>query len=185
MRFTAASWLIILASGLSPWADMVEAAKPLPLSWGKPGVSLDDYVADAGQCGRAGYYLDVSHTDAAHVFQEATARLDTNESDLATPIVTPDDVYRKADIANRSQHIVDATRPEARFNEVRSVMQDAVDRCLVKLGYERFQLTASQAHHLRSLRTGSAERRAYLHSLASDAAILAAQKKDPMLNTRD
>ena len=42
-------------------------ARTEAVSWGKPGVTIEQYRQDAVECGRAGYYLDVSKTETAQV----------------------------------------------------------------------------------------------------------------------
>jgi hypothetical protein len=76
---------------------------------------------------------------------------------------------------------LNSTLMAARHNEVarerqeRRVRELAVEQCLQDRGYQKFQLTAAQGAHLETLLEGSSERRLYLHSLASDPAVLAAQ----------
>lgn len=147
------------------------AEKPV-LSWGKPGVTLEAYRTDAVACGRQGYYLDVSKTEAAKVFKDASGQLDTNEARLS---VVGNDIDRAIQIANDSGRIVERTRPAERMKQVRTLLQDTVAECLRARGYTQFQLTRDQQHYLRTLRIGSPERHAYLHGLASNPTILAAQ----------
>jgi hypothetical protein len=70
----------------------------------------------------------------------------------------------------------------AHYNEmVRRRQEEAarravVDGCLVERGYQQFQLTAEQQAHLSELEEGSGERRAYLHQLAADPAVLSPQR---------
>lgn len=148
------------------------AAKTEPVSWGKTGVSIEQYRQDAVECGRAGYYLDVSQTDAARVFKQASAQLDANENAMHSLAADPLDA---AHVAGQSQHIVDATRPEERFAEIRKLQQDAVTKCLKDRGYRAFRLTRAQQAQLRGLKLGSVERRTYLYRLAVDPQVLAGQ----------
>src|SRR4051812_13039751 len=99
---------------LSP---LLAAAKTEPLSWGKPGVSVDEYRTDAITCGRAGYYMDVSNTEAAKTFKRASGELQSNESDLSFVAMDPSPSGQAmvANIVNRSARIVEATRPDARI----------------------------------------------------------------------
>ncbi|WP_084582771.1 hypothetical protein [Sphingomonas azotifigens] len=152
-------------------AAALASERPI-LSWGKPGVTLESYRADAVACGREGYYLDVSNTEAAKVFQQASAQLENNEANLRVA----GDLDRTIQIAGDSSRIVERTRPAERMREVRTLLQDTVSNCLRARGYTQFQLTAAQQRHLRGLKQGSPERHAYLHGLASDPAVLAAQK---------
>ncbi len=146
------------------------AAQTEATSWGKPGVSIDQYRTDAITCGRTGYYADVSGTDAAKVFKDATGQLEANEADL-TNATGP----RIMDIVTRSARIVDGTRPEERMKDIDALMQAKVDDCLKVRGYVHFKLTDSQRKHLARLHLGSAERHIYLYQLATDPDVLKAQ----------
>ncbi len=161
-----AGMLLLLLPAASFAAD-----RPM-LSWGKPGVTLDAYRADAVACGREGYYLDVSNTEAAKVFKQASSQLENNEASLGMT----GDVDRAIQIANDSSRIVERTRPAQRIKEVRALLQDTVSSCLQARGYTQFQLTTAQQRHLRSLKLGSPARHAYLHGLASNPAVIEAQK---------
>lgn len=147
------------------------AEKPV-LSWGKSGVTLEAYRADAVACGRQGYYLDISNTEAAKVFKDASQQLENNEARLST---VGGDVDRAMQVANDSSRIVERTRPAERMKQVRTLLQDTVADCLKARGYTQFALTQDQQHYLRTLKLGSPERHAYLHSLASNPTVLAAQ----------
>src|SRR4051812_24713900 len=85
------------------------AATPHATSWGKSGVSMDQYRRDAGECGRAGYYLDVSKTEAAQVFKRATGQLQANETHLAAADAKPPEILN---IVTTSAHIVEDARPD-------------------------------------------------------------------------
>ena len=160
------------------------AAKTEATSWGKPGVSIDQYRTDAITCGRAGYYMDVSHTEAAHVFKDATGQLAANESGLTGAAMAAADgppqervlaAMEVADIANRSSHIVESTRPKERMKDVGALMQSRVDDCLKDRGYMRFRLTSGQRKHLERLHLGSVDRHVYLYQLATNPDVLKAQ----------
>lgn len=139
-------------------------------SWGKPGVSIEQYRRDAVECGRAGYYLDVSNTEAAGVFKRALRQLETNEADL-TLAQGPEIM----NIVTNSAHIVDGARPTERMKEVGTLMQGAIDDCLRQRGYIRFRLTDAQRKRLSRFHLGSPERHAFLYDLATDPNILTAQ----------
>lgn len=160
------------------------AAKTEATSWGKPGVTIDQYRTDAVSCGRIGYYLDVSNTEAAHVFKDATGQLEANEA--AQPSIAmmagsgPPEARRAAamelnDIVNRSAHIVETTRPAKRIKDVGTLMQGRVDDCLKGRGYVHFRLTDAQRKHLAHLHLGSVDRHLYLYQLGTDPDVLKAQ----------
>ena len=127
------------------------------ISWGKPGVSLQDYRSDAVACGRQAAALDVSRSGPAESFILAS-RLLENPPDIETA----GDAMRIA-------------APERNFAKVGDMLKLALDDCLVARGYRQFKLTGDQRARLGKLATGSRERHAYLHSLASNPDILARQ----------
>lgn len=151
-------------------AAPLSAARTEAVSWGKAGISIDQYRTDAITCGRAGYYADVSNTESAHVFKDATRQLQTNETDLANASGP-----RVLDIVARSAHIVDTTNAPERMKDVGALMQAKVDDCLKGRGYVRFRLTPVQRRQLSRLHLGSAERHIYLYRLATDPDVLSAQ----------
>ena len=150
----------------------VSAARTEPLSWGKPGVSIDQYRTDAITCGRLGYYMDASNTEAAHVFRNATGQLQANEANLAA--LPPSQLLNAVVM---SAHIVEGTRPAERIKQVGALMQSRVDDCLRNRGYVRFRLTPDQRRRLGQLHLGSSERHIYLYRLATDSQVLSAQAK--------
>ena len=133
-------------------------------SWGKAGVSLDQYRADAVMCGRRGYYLDVSKTSAAQTLVKASSQIENlmmggGSNTGLDPIVMA----------------VQGARPEQQFRAIATLQKTTVETCLSDLGYVRFRLTDAQRDQLEKLRAGTPERHAYLHSLASDPKILSTQ----------
>ena len=140
------------------------SSKSAPVtSWGKAGVSFEQYRADAVTCGKAGYYRDVSDSKAAQAFVKGSRMIDTALSTGADPGI---DVAR----------VVEGVRPELRMREVGALLMGGVEQCLVGLGYSRFRLTEEQRDEAEKLKVGTPERHAYLHRLASDADVLARQR---------
>ena len=160
------------------------AAAPAPNeSWGKAGVTFDQYRQDAVECGREGYYLDISETADAKEFVKASRQLDTLNG-MASPTtnnvnpngqVSPNSVDQAARFAATQQHIIENVRPDQRFRNLQQTLQSTTDNCLIKRGYSRFSLTDDQRRRLRKLKVGSEERHAYLFRLASDPTILTKQ----------
>jgi len=155
------------------------AARPID-TWGKAGVSFDEYRADAVTCGRFAHYADVSETDHAKAFVEATRRLQAADDHSMGPAgATPDeDLYRMAQLGARSEMIRSSIRPEKRMRELQAALVSIVERCLEQRGYSRFRLTRDQQQALRRLDKGSLDRHRFLHALASDASVLASQRLD-------
>jgi len=183
---------LAVSAALLAAAPAVGATAP-QVSWGKLGVSFDQYRADAVACGRAGYYRDVSDTDAARVFRNASHQFDTITDSGAAPVSMWETTMLDASAGashnsrveqapvlavERSQRVgqlVASTQPEKRMAEVRVFLEEAVTSCLTERGYTRFRLTKEQRAKLSHLRLGSPERHAYLFSLATNPEVLAKQ----------
>lgn len=155
-------------------ASAANAENPGMVSWGKAGVSFAQYRNDAVQCGRKGYWRDVSHTEAAQVFKSASRQLETNEGSLQSAALLGN-TEQVAGIVGNSARIVAGTRPEKRMKEVGTFLNETVANCLAARGYTRFQLTPEQQRRLDHLRRGTPPRHQYLYSLGSDPRVLAQQ----------
>ena len=156
----------------------VAAAPKLQASWGKADVSFEDYRNDAVECGRLAYYADVSDTEQAKLFVSASRRLEAaDDHGMGTPSATSEmELQRMVGLAARSEQIRAGIRPEKRIKELHVALVDVVETCLEQRGYSRFTLTEEQRNALGKLKKGSPERHHYMHSLASDADVLRAQK---------
>lgn len=148
-------------------APALAATRVPRYSWGKPGVSFDQYRLDAARCTADGYFRDISGTDAAKAFVRGSRELDD-----ATQSGFSGDPY---DYANQLERIKMSVQPDRQMHAIALLQQKTVDACLVAHGYRRFHLSEEQRHALGKLAVGSAGRRAYLHRLASDPAVLVAQ----------
>jgi len=152
----------IVAIGLA--TPSLAAPRPRE-SWGRAGVSFEDYRKDAEECGRVAYYADLSQNEHAQAFVTATKRMEATDG-LPLDFIA---------LAARYGQIQNAARPEWRLHELKLAMQSVVEICLERRGYVKFQLTEAQREDLEHLRKGSPERHAYLHRLASDPDVLAGQ----------
>jgi len=146
------------------------STKPAAVSWGKPGVTLEQYRQDAVECGTAAYTMDLSGTEAAKVLKRATRELENNEANLQT--LSGNWGYTQMQLVQRSAWIIHAARPTLRFREVRELQEQGLAVCLTDRGYKRFSLTKEQQDHLRRLKAGSPERHQYLYSLSVDPMVL-------------
>jgi len=165
-------------------------------SWGKAGISFEQYRSEAIACARQGANLDVSHTDAAAVLIDASRKIDTitengvpdsgnQQSDIfpsagAAAGSTLDVSYnpgmaRSLELSHRYGEVLSGARPEKQIHDVGVLMRGTVAQCLTRMGYHRFRLTSEQTRHLSKLRRGSDARQQYLYSLASDPAVLREQ----------
>jgi hypothetical protein len=149
--------LLAFSAGAALPAEARNVTPGRSLSWGKAGVSLQDYRADAIACGRLAAALDLRNTGPARSLVIASRLLD-NASD--------------AESASLAMWIAS---PERSFAKAGDIMKAALDHCLIEKGYRQFRLTDTQRKRLSRLPNGSVERHAYLHSLASNPVILARQ----------
>jgi len=127
-------------------------------SWGKQGVSLEQYWADSAECAQAAADIDLEGTKPARALAFWTRLLDGNMG------------------PNHLAHIpMPRFKPEVQWNQAATIMRNALEGCLAGRGYVKFELTDEQDLQLDRLEPGSPERRSYLHSLASDPDVLATQ----------
>ncbi len=145
------------------------SAHAAPISWGRAGVSLAQYRADAVECGKLGANADISKDPAT---QAIVAAEQFTERNLNAPIIGSDTALEQALMARR-------LRPAKKLAEAQSAMLTETEMCLTRLGYHRFMLSRDQSRRLGLLRLGTPERHAYLHALASDPAVLAKQSIRP------
>jgi hypothetical protein len=134
-------------------------------SWGRAGISFDQYRSDALECGNRAYGVQVQMRPVGPL---ASGWLS---------VVLPASVWTSLTpgrIPIYTTTYVEAYRNAARIDTVEQ-LQAVVDSCLVDRGYQRFRLTSAQMRRLRQLEPGSAERQQFLHSLGSDAQVLQTQ----------
>jgi hypothetical protein len=175
--------LILLTAGLGGGA----AAQRPALSWGKPGVSYAEYRADATNCLREAAATDLTGTEPAQALVLASRRIEAGLTRDLTPIVNggaglapltarpPFDPFDQA--AQRVGLARSAARVDLRIRQAREILQARLEQCLTGRGYRRFHLTAAQSRQLNHFAARAPERQAYLHRLASDPQILAAQSE--------
>jgi hypothetical protein len=157
--YWAVAALAAFVLGASP-ASADRIAPGYKISWGKAGVSLEDYWVDAAQCGHAAAAIDLKDTTPAKALVYGSRLLD----DASSP----------GEVMSVQQLVA----PEIQWNRAATIMRKALEMCLAERGYVRFRLTDSQFRHLRKLEAGSVERRQFLHRLASDAVVLARKAVD-------
>lgn len=136
-------------------ADRISAGHKL--SWGKPGVSIEQYWTDSSQCGHEAAAIDLSNTDPGKALVYASRIMDN--ASTGGNLIGP----------------AQLVHPEVQWNRAATLMQQALEKCLMERGYVKFRLTDGQARKLRKFEIGSLERRRYLHSLASDPDVLRKQ----------
>ncbi len=149
----------LLTTGGARAAD----ALPSPHSWGKLGISFEDYRKDAFEC---------TYTSYLTMKQIATKKPRITE--------TPQLIYGangSVDYANSLYTFVERYHLQqfVRTKETNNELQEEIDGCLRRKAYKPFLLTQAQAEKLDTLDKGSEPRHRYLYSLATDPAVLAGQ----------
>lgn len=180
MRTVTVGLSIALLAAAPAGARLVSAGPGQ--SWGKAGVSLAQYRADAIACGHEAAAYDLKGSDPARALIVASRMMDNEGASRAAPVGSeaggpsaasdPLDLGRAAAIAKQ---MVD---PQRQFAKAGELLENALEQCLTKRGYRKFGLTKAQRSRLAKLATGSDARHAYLHSLASDPAVLEQQPAD-------
>lgn len=158
MRTALTLPILALVAALGSAAD---ARRPAH-SWGKAGVSYEEYRADATSCLRAAAATDLTGTEPAEALVLASRRIETAMNS------DPWTVAQATDMA----------RPDLTIRQARNIIQDRLNQCLIAHGYQRFQLSEGQRRQLSHFGVRQPERQAYLHRLASDPRILASQRVD-------
>jgi hypothetical protein len=162
--------LILIVAGFGTAA----AARRPALSWGKPGVSYEQYRADATSCLREAAGTDLTGTEPANALVLASRQIETALTSDFTPMMGGgfDPIINTVNAVQQARM---AARPDLRLRQARDILQARLDHCLEEHGYRRFQLTDEQRRQLEHFSLRRPERQAYLHSLASDPQILASQ----------
>jgi hypothetical protein len=149
------------------------ASRDIETSWGKPGVSLHDYQLDASICANEALKLDVAEHPATKQLIRASHLLDSAYDQVGR--LPPNTMGHVAGIGPDTNWLRDVYRVDANFYQIKGMMLQVLDGCLTGLGYKEFTLTDEQRARLGKLPRGSQQRRAYLHSLASDPNVLSRQ----------
>jgi hypothetical protein len=180
---------ILLIAALALTGTAAVAAPAPEVSWGKAGISFDDYRLDASRCLATAQNVDLRGTEPARVLARASRQIDAALPGSASGGMAPSTMSAPGDRAGdgvaanlelvgsaaRVAHIVESARPGEQIDAARGILQSALDECLSSLGYHRFRLTDEQRERLRRLRSRTEARQHYLHSIASDPRVLAAQ----------
>lgn len=177
---------VLAAFALSIAITSTGSTKPVAdVSWGKAGVSLEQYAVDAAQCADTSRYvtayikpktlvaLDV--LSAAQLVEYAQW-LDTGTDgdpmgDVAGISATnsPEDIARRTtNFGERYSHIVS--------DDVREELHAVLDKCLIERGYTQIKLNDDQRRTLSRFKWYTPERTAYLHSIDSDPIVIKNQK---------
>jgi hypothetical protein len=162
--------LLFLITGLAATSASA-APRSRDVSWGKPGVEYDQYRLDAAQCAIRALDLDISQAEPTRILVYASRALETADNAWGVTIGNPA-------VPTGHPSLLVLARAERQFERIAEIQQATLDQCLVERGYQPFRLTGEQRRQLRRLPEGSPERRAFLHGLAADPAVLGRQRLD-------
>ena len=168
-RFAA---LVLAAASLSAPAQAADDAPQF--AWGKAGVSYEQYRSDGNDCAEYGLNIDISDTEAVAKLRRATQQLEAADSQFGAA-ASADPMDAGIRHAQEAASIRAAARPEQQLQAIKEIIFAATQQCMAEFGYVLFALTEEQRSAMAQL--NKQERRTYLHSLASDGAILEQQKK--------
>lgn len=158
---------LVLASALAA-ASASAAPRSSDVSWGKPEVAMDQYRLDAAQCAIRALDLDISEAEPTRILIYASRALETADNSWGVTIGFPSR-------PTGYPALLVLARVDRQFERIAELQQGTLNACLAERGYQPFRLSREQRRHLRRLREGSTERRAYLHSLGSDPSVLRRQ----------
>ena len=176
------STTITLAAAITTTAS---TRPPTDVSWGKSGVSLEQYANDASQCADTSRYVaayikpkTLVELDALSAAQlvEYAQWLDTGTySDPMGDVVGITATKSPEDIARRTMNFGERYTQIASY-DVRDELQVVLDKCLTERGYTQIKLNESQKRELSRFKRHTSERTAYLHSIDSDPVVIEKQK---------
>jgi hypothetical protein len=147
-----------------------------PTSWGKAGVSKQEYGNDVGMCtglaAQAGSGSGVNTAGGVSGKNSGAGSSGASEGGGGTVAGGTYQGMASSDYAQRA-----ATQQRSQEMAAKRARTDAYKSCLTERGYKEFTLTAEQRAHLASLPAGSNEYHEYLYSLGTDPAVVNASKK--------
>jgi len=161
-RLTAVAVLSLALIGTP--ADALKVKKR-DESWGKPGVTLAQYRADASECANLTYRSPITLHPLPALGGYGGMVLPVA---LWTHFTPGKAQLYTTTIAEGLKH--------AAWMDVSEQLQAVLDQCLVEKGYSRFRLSSEQMDRLSHLKPMSPERLQFLYRLGSDATVVTAQR---------
>lgn len=146
--FAVVMGIMLASSGAAQAAD-----RPPIESWGKPGVTFDQYRADSVECAKIGYFRDVSQDEPGKRFITGFTAADNN-------------LNGGGDASDWINSIL-RTQPDRQKRRLHAIQVGDVERCLAGKGYSRFLLSRGEVKMLKRHPRGSEARHRYMHQLAA------------------
>lgn len=117
-------------------------------------------------CNRLGAYRDITKAEPTKRFLSAWRLQEQNQNMPQIPGVS---------IVGEQDRITRTYQPERQMDQIGAFQLSATERCLTERGYTRFRLSNAQTNMLRRYAKGTPARHAYLHSVASNGAMISSQ----------
>ena len=163
--------LLMTACGVATAAD-AQTRRESNVTWGKAGVSFEEYRANSIACASEAYYLDVANTTAAQRLVAASRQLQTIEDTRPRPMTMDEAVSYGADMGNTMNHY----RPDRQFEAIEDLQQQTLNACLIHAWLSPVPADGVATAGIAAAGSGKPSSGAlYLHSLAADAEVLRQQ----------
>ena|ERR1700754_4350978 len=154
------------------------------ISWGKAGVSLEQYALDANECSDTRNVKVSLKPDTLRVLDASSSAALLDLAIQAQPggnfnpmsFVESITAQKSPENVARRTNTFGGRYVAAARADVKDQLQKSIDECLRKRGYVAIGLTKKQVHELSNLKQPSHERTAYLHSIDSDENIIDNQR---------
>ena len=167
----------LMIAALFAGTATAQAAEAPKFAWGKAGVSYQQYRDEAYDCAMIGLATDIDKTAPVEKLRSASRQMEALDGRLQGMAGASDPAAAGMSYAADAQAIQASARPEKQVAAIKEIIFPVIQQCMIKRGYTRFALTEDQRAHLATFKDRSDERRAYLHTLASNADILEKQKQ--------
>jgi hypothetical protein len=153
-----------------------QAADAPKFAWGQAGVSYDQYRNEAYDCAMFGLDTNIENSEPVERLRSATRQLEALDARQSVAN-SADPVAAGIRHAQDVEAVRNSAHAEQQLKEVKKILFSAMQQCMVQRGYTRFALTEDQRAEIARFKDSSQERRALLHKLASDPAVVEQQKQ--------
>lgn len=149
--------LILILTLIASTGTAMAAKRPPTTTWGKSGISFDDYRRDARDCALQGAKADIRKWQPTKSVVAATREqdriLENQTLSPNNPMIDYAMVYHRSIRGNVA--------------EVQQTMVGVLETCLIDRGYREVVLDRGQERQLRKLKWGTEARARYLYALAT------------------
>ena len=122
--------LLVAACGVATTADAQTRRQNYSVTWGKAGVSFDEYRADSIACASEAVNLDISNTTAAQRLVAASRQFQAIDDNRPRPQTRPLRTDEIANFAADQGNTMNHYRPDRQFEAIEEIQQQSLD-CLL------------------------------------------------------